>query len=128
MLPLSFVEHAATAQNISLRTGCMCNPGGAAALLGLRDDMKRLYPGVTMRRFEEHVGHELGVVRISLGLASNFKDVWRILRFAGALARESDLSRMWAAWRESRGLPQTQSADGLSLEMTEVTRTSSLEH
>ena len=128
MLPLSFVEHSATAQNISLRTGCMCNPGGAAALLGLRDDMKRLYPGVTMKRFEEHVGHELGVVRISLGLASNFQDGWRILRFAGALARESDLSRMWAAWRESRGLPQTQSADGLSLEMTEVTRTSSLEH
>lgn len=125
MLPLSFVEHAATARNISLRTGCMCNPGGAAALLGLSNDMKRLYPGVTMKRFEEHVGHELGVVRISLGLASNFQDVWRILRFAGALARENDLATMWAAWRESRGLPQTESAGSLSIELT---HTSSMEH
>ncbi|PSR80399.1 hypothetical protein PHLCEN_2v6732 [Hermanssonia centrifuga] len=102
MLPLSFIEHASTAQNISLRTGCMCNPGGAAALLGLRDDMNLLYPGVTMRKFEEHVGHELGVVRISLGLASNFQDVWRVLRFAAGLAREEGRELMWEAWTESK--------------------------
>lgn len=107
MLPLSFIEYAATAQNISLRTGCMCNPGGAAALLGLRDDMALLYPGVTMKAFEDQVGHELGVVRISLGLASNFQDVWRVLRFAGALARENDLSAMWNAWTESRAVRAT---------------------
>lgn len=28
MLPNSFIEYAASSQNISLRTGCMCNPGG----------------------------------------------------------------------------------------------------
>ena len=49
------------------------------------EDMDRLYPGVTMKEFECRVGHELGVVRISLGLASNFQDVFRVLRFAGAL-------------------------------------------
>ena len=103
MLPLSFVEHAATAQNISLRTGCKCNPGGAAALLGLRDDMDQLYPGVTMKKFEEHVGHELGVVRLSLGLASNFQDVWRVVRFAGTIARPADMSAMWDAWMEGKG-------------------------
>lgn len=102
MLPLSFVEHAATSMNISLRTGCMCNPGGAAALLGLRDDMELLYPGVTMKAFESHVGHELGVVRISLGLASNFHDVYRILKFAGALADTKTRESMWNAWTESR--------------------------
>ncbi len=80
----------------------MCNPGGAAALLGLRDDMNLLYPGVTMRKFEEHVGHELGVVRISLGLASNFQDVWRVLRFAAGLAREEGRELMWEAWTESK--------------------------
>ncbi|KAI0343615.1 PLP-dependent transferase [Trametopsis cervina] len=99
MLPLSFVEYAAAAQNISLRTGCMCNPGGAAALLGLRADMDLLCPGVTMKQFEEHVGHELGVVRISLGLATNFQDVFRVLRFVGALSRDKDLQAMWDAWK-----------------------------
>ena len=102
MLPLSFIEHAATARNISLRTGCMCNPGGAAALLGLRDDMALLYPGVTMKQFEEHVGHELGVVRISLGLASNFQDVWRVLRFADSLGHPAEFETMWSAWMENR--------------------------
>lgn len=102
MLPLSFVEHAATSHNISLRTGCMCNPGGAAALLGLGEDMARLYPGATMKAFECQVGHELGVVRISLGLASNFHDVYRVLRFVGALADARAREGMWSAWTEAR--------------------------
>ncbi|KAK7691935.1 hypothetical protein QCA50_005340 [Cerrena zonata] len=102
MLPLSFIEHAATSQNISLRTGCMCNPGGAAALLDLRDDMCLLYPGVTMRDFEQQVGHELGVVRVSLGLASNFQDVWRVLQFATSMGRESSRAAMWNAWAEEK--------------------------
>lgn len=109
ILPLSFIEHAATAQNISLRTGCMCNPGGAAALLGLGEDMARLYPGVTMKRFEEQVGHELGVVRISLGLASNFHDVYRVLRFAGTIADPLSRAEMWSAWMDSRSLPASSS-------------------
>ncbi|KAI0686274.1 PLP-dependent transferase [Cytidiella melzeri] len=102
MLPLSFIEHAAASQNISLRTGCMCNPGGAAALLGLRADMDLLYPGVTMNQFEEHVGHELGVVRISFGLATNFQDVFRVLRFVGLISREKELQEMWSAWTERK--------------------------
>lgn len=80
----------------------MCNPGGAAALLGLRDDMDKLYNGVTMKAFEQHVGHELGVVRISLGLATNFQDIFRVLRFVRALSRGSELREMWNAWTEER--------------------------
>ena len=68
MLPLSFVEHAATTHNISLRTGCMCNPGGAAAILGLNEAMAALPAGVTLRAFEQHMGRELGVVRRVGGL------------------------------------------------------------
>ncbi|KAI0076380.1 PLP-dependent transferase [Panus rudis PR-1116 ss-1] len=98
MLPLTFIDHAATSHNISLRTGCMCNPGGAAALLDLRDDMSRLYSGVTMREFEQQVGHELGVIRVSFGLASNFQDVWRILQFASMIANKETFRVMWDAW------------------------------
>ncbi|KAL1738859.1 hypothetical protein HDZ31DRAFT_6651, partial [Schizophyllum fasciatum] len=59
-----------------------CNPGGAAALLGITDDMASLAPGATHATFEEAVGRSLGVIRISLGLVSDFEDVWRVLQWA----------------------------------------------
>ena len=102
MLPNSFVEYAAAAQNISLRTGCMCNPGGAAALLGLRAEMDQLNNTHTLCDFEKHVGRELGVVRVSLGLASNFHDVYRVLAFARAVGTSESRATMWDAWRAAR--------------------------
>ena len=101
MLPLSFIEHAAAQQKISLRTGCVCNPGGAAAIIGIESDMEQLYEGVTLRDFESRVGHELGVVRISLGLASNFVDVWRVLEFALCLSIREQRESMWKEWKNS---------------------------
>ncbi|KAF8806613.1 PLP-dependent transferase [Phlegmacium glaucopus] len=99
----SFIEYTASKQNISLRTGCMCNPGGAAAILGIEEQMKQLYPGVTLSDFEEKMGRELGVVRISLGLASNFQDVRRVIQFATSLSQESTRSELWNQWIEARG-------------------------
>ncbi|KAJ6450995.1 PLP-dependent transferase, partial [Mycena vitilis] len=96
ILPNSFIEHAASRLCISLRTGCMCNPGGAAAILGIENDMELLYEGVTLADFERAVGHELGVVRISLGLASNFQDVWNFLRFAKLVSQREALMALWA--------------------------------
>jgi selenocysteine lyase/cysteine desulfurase len=104
MIPNSFIEYAATAQSISLRTGCMCNPGGAAALLGVQDDMNLLYPGVTLKDFEQIVGRELGVVRISLGLASNFQDVWKVLRFAATIGDENSRQVLWDRWMDHSGV------------------------
>ncbi|KIJ66114.1 hypothetical protein HYDPIDRAFT_87322 [Hydnomerulius pinastri MD-312] len=98
MLPNSFIEHIAVSQNISLRTGCVCNPGGAAALLGIQDHMALLYPGVTLKDFESVVGRELGVVRISLGLGSTWGDVWRVLVFAEGFGREGRRQSFWDSW------------------------------
>lgn len=103
MLPNSFVEYSASKLNVSLRTGCMCNPGGAAAILGIQDDMNRLYEGVTLKDFERTVGHELGVVRVSLGLASNFQDAWTVLRFAGLIATEKTRNALWEYWVDESG-------------------------
>lgn len=100
MIPNSFVEHVAVTQNISLRTGCVCNPGGAAALLGIEDQMALLYPGVTLKDFEGRVGRELGVVRISLGLATTFQDVWRVINFASLFANAKTRQLLWDAWKE----------------------------
>jgi hypothetical protein len=80
----------------------MCNPGGAAAMLGLERNMEQLYEGVTLSDFEHAVGHELGVVRISLGLASNFQDVWSVIRFARLLAEEKLRTPLWDKWMSSR--------------------------
>ncbi|KAI6114687.1 pyridoxal phosphate-dependent transferase [Pisolithus croceorrhizus] len=100
MIPNSFVEHVAVSHNISLRTGCMCNPGGAAALLGIEDQMALLYPGVTLKDFERVVGRELGVVRISLGLATTFHDVWRVIDFASKFANHQIRQKLWDVWND----------------------------
>ncbi|KAG5651705.1 hypothetical protein H0H81_007738, partial [Sphagnurus paluster] len=102
MIPNSFIEYSASEKSISLRTGCMCNPGAAAAILGIQEDMEKLYPGVTLRDFECIVGHELGVVRISLGLASNFKDVWKVVRFAALIGNEQTRQVLWDRWMENK--------------------------
>lgn len=60
--------------------------------------MEQLYPGVTLKDFEEIVGHELGVVRISLGLASSFKDAWDVLRFAVTMGCEDTRDIIWDRW------------------------------
>ncbi|PIL33669.1 hypothetical protein GSI_04292 [Ganoderma sinense ZZ0214-1] len=102
MLPNSFVEYAASTHNVSLRTGCMCNPGGAAALLGLRGAMAQLPADATLRAFEACMGRELGVVRLSLGLASDFRDVWRLVEFAKLLGCERARTALWDKWLEDR--------------------------
>lgn len=82
-VPLSRVAAHAAANGIALRTGCMCNPGGAATLLSLGSLMSVLDKGdashpPTLRSLEDAAGQELGVVRISFGLASCWTDVWRV--------------------------------------------------
>jgi molybdenum cofactor sulfurtransferase len=81
----------------------MCNPGGAAALLGLQDLMARLneVPDASLAALEGMAGRSLGVVRVSLGLASNFEDVWRVTEFAREMADGNARAEMWAAWQAS---------------------------
>jgi molybdenum cofactor sulfurtransferase len=68
-------------RTIALRTGCACNPGGAAALLGIESYMQLLEPGATQRTLQLVVGRELGVIRVSLGWVSDWSDVAAFIRF-----------------------------------------------
>ncbi|KAF6763000.1 methyltransferase type 11 [Ephemerocybe angulata] len=108
IIPNSFIEHAATRRNISLRTGCVCNPGGAAAILGITGNMEQLMPGATLHDMEHKVGRELGVVRISLGLASNFDDILNVIKFCSLVANSQTREVMIAEWLQSRD-PRTTS-------------------
>jgi selenocysteine lyase/cysteine desulfurase len=86
------IEQAASRANISLRTGCFCNPGGGEAALELskteligcfRNSSEAKVARFTPEDFRLCVdGKSTGAVRISVGLASNFRDVHRFVEFA----------------------------------------------
>jgi hypothetical protein len=71
------------------------------AILGLEENMHQLYPGVTLKEFERSMGRELGVVRISLGLGSNFRDARKCVQFARLIATEQTRNILWDDWIEN---------------------------
>ncbi|HTL99677.1 MAG TPA: hypothetical protein VL503_00990, partial [Candidatus Omnitrophota bacterium] len=82
------VEERACRANISLRSGCFCNPGVGEVIYGLTaEQIEDLFreEGLTfdgMRaRVREKWGQEVGATRASLGVATNFTDVFRFLQF-----------------------------------------------
>lgn len=93
------VEELANRVSISLRTGCFCNPGAGEAAHGLVEaDMTPLFGRdapvsfLDLRQFmlDEHDLLVAGI-RVSVGIASNFTDVYRLLCFMqGFLDRTVD--------------------------------------
>lgn len=88
-----YVEQRANQRNISLRTGCFCNPGAGEVALGISpaelttcftrpDHEQRL----TYDEFRLCINDKAsGAVRISVGLVSNFADVETFLDFARSM-------------------------------------------
>ena len=85
------MELLAGRELISLRTGCFCNPGdGEIAHRISRDEMAECFTekttAVTFSECHDIIRDATGkmpnTMRISLGLASNFADVYRFMRFA----------------------------------------------
>ncbi len=87
------IERRANAQNISLRTGCFCNPGGGEIALGITGtELSQCFrqpeyaTRFTVDDFKMCIdGKSNGAVRVSLGLVSNEKDVETFLEFARGL-------------------------------------------
>ena len=84
------VEERASAANISLRTGCFCNPGGGEIALGLTGtELSSCFrqpeheTRLTLDDFRMCIdGKSTGAVRVSLGLVSNVADIDRFIGFA----------------------------------------------
>jgi selenocysteine lyase/cysteine desulfurase len=82
------VEQRANQANISLRTGCFCNPGDGELALGLSAgelascfvNSKDRFSIDEFRRCID--AKSTGAVRISTGLVSTFTDVYRFIQFA----------------------------------------------
>jgi len=87
------IEEAASNHNISLRTGCFCNPGAGEIALGIsKMELAACFtsPGHTQRLSYDDFrlcidGKASGAVRISVGMVSNFEDVQTFLKFAAGL-------------------------------------------
>jgi molybdenum cofactor sulfurtransferase len=94
------VEELANQENISLRTGCFCNPGTGEIAEGLtEDDMRAGFeqgPSITLQSFlrlMQQRGHKsAGSIRVSFGLASNFPDAWRFWQFAASFRNQTNLA------------------------------------
>ncbi len=93
------VEQRAGKSHISLRTGCFCNPGAGEAAFHVskeilqkvyREEVQEVLPGLfkgeeglTWDQFLATLGMKSGgAVRVSLGLVTNFADVYRFVQFA----------------------------------------------
>jgi len=87
------IEQQANQHNISLRTGCFCNPGAGEVALGIsKPELAACFSQPTHEQRLTYDDFRLcidgkasGAVRISLGLVSNFEDVQAFLRFAEGL-------------------------------------------
>ena len=93
-----FVIFAAALSNISLRGGpCLCNPGASSAVLdrGLITDLA----ASTLLR-----DADVGLVRVSLGVPTNFRDVWRLVHFLRNLTVPEWRHDMWRRYEaQARG-------------------------
>ncbi len=94
------VEELAGEQGISLRTGCFCNPGAGEIAEGLTEEDMRA--GFTLgeeinllsfvRMMQERGHKSAGAIRASIGLAGNFADIWRFLRFIAGFRDQTRLT------------------------------------
>jgi molybdenum cofactor sulfurtransferase len=85
------VEQRTNLANISIRTGCFCNPGaGEVALEISQPELVTCFAQpaerLTLDDFRVCIhGKNSGAVRISVGIASNFADVYRFIQYVKQL-------------------------------------------
>lgn len=84
LVDVQVVEGRAAEHAVSLRTGCFCNPGAAEDAYRIpRDALLRRTGAPSSSDHLRAVGVESGgAVRVSLGVATTFRDVHRFMRFA----------------------------------------------
>lgn len=94
------VEELAGKEGISLRSGCFCNPGTGEIAEGLtEEDMRAAFAlgneanlASFMRLMQERGHKSAGAIRASIGLVSNFADVWRFLQFVASFRDQTRLA------------------------------------
>jgi molybdenum cofactor sulfurtransferase len=80
------MQEQANQHEISVRSGCFCNPGVREVALGfVREDLANSFRRKNRMTFEQFLhaidNQKQGAVRVSLGLATNFADVYQFVQF-----------------------------------------------
>lgn len=91
------IEELANHQNISLRTGCFCNPGAGEIAHGLSGQEMRTFFDQGQRisflelrqRMQQNFSKNISSVRISTGVASNFQDVYSFMHFISSFLNKT---------------------------------------
>jgi selenocysteine lyase/cysteine desulfurase len=94
------IEELANEEGISLRTGCFCNPGAGEIAEGLTaEDMLaglNQGPDLSLPHFLQVIQHRgnksAGAIRVSVGLATNFADVYRFMHFAAGFRNRKNMN------------------------------------
>ena len=94
------IEELANEEGISLRTGCFCNPGAGEIAEGLTaEDMLAGFnegPDLSLPHFVQVIQHRgnksAGGIRISVGLATNFTDVYRFMHFVSGFRDKTNMN------------------------------------
>jgi molybdenum cofactor sulfurtransferase len=81
------IQEEANQNGLSLRSGCFCNPGVREFALGLaREELASLFRHKERMTYEQFLhlidNRKQGALRVSVGLATNFADVYHFLQFA----------------------------------------------
>lgn len=84
--PFELIQELANMQNISLRTGCFCNPGIDEVNTCMdKNEMMNYFDSRDSGSYQdmvEFLGKLRGAVRISLGIVSNYSDIEYFLNFS----------------------------------------------
>jgi molybdenum cofactor sulfurtransferase len=90
-VPFYQVEQLANEHNFSIRTGCFCNPGIDEINNHIDEGTLRTYFETRTKGdyfdMQDYLDQLRGAIRISLGIASNFEDVYRFEQFLRSLAK-----------------------------------------
>jgi molybdenum cofactor sulfurtransferase len=79
------------------RGPCLCNPGAASSVLR----------GIGFEDWQKTVFSESGIIRISLGIASNFADCYKFVKFCKELASVLVYNAGFSTWNQSIKVPPT---------------------
>ncbi|CAG8110602.1 unnamed protein product [Penicillium salamii] len=83
-IPKTEVEKLATVQNLQIRTGSVCNPGGTSSYLGWTGPELRNHYSTGLRCGDSHDvlgGRPTGILRVSLGAMTNMGDIDSLFSF-----------------------------------------------
>ncbi|MFD1140916.1 aminotransferase class V-fold PLP-dependent enzyme [Larkinella insperata] len=95
MYDFTQIEKLANAWNISLRTGCFCNPGIDETNHALEEEeLKQYFSKEGAKDYFDlmnTIGKRRGAVRISFGYVSTFADAYRFIQFTKELLNKRQL-------------------------------------